>query len=476
MSMRTILSWVFFFGILCLSATAEPAMQIRVLAKETHGLFYLLESLRGEAHHSQHLARVFWSLHPRTESDSRALEAFQRLLNNPEWTGVTLPGVGKRRRLSDVLEVLSLQARNSEDLLERSQAFLTLQDHAELTHAVRHFAPLYHALIWEKGRAELQRQSQELEEALKKAGMGERMAEARRFYASQWPAERAFWVALVPIPHKPGEVIHTYGHSDSFLEVIEVPSGTPVSRHSGVVFHELCHSLWATMPAQRQQELRQDFYALGHPGRCAYDQLNEALATALGNGWFQGLVDAKPPGAPWYADDIIDEYARALYPLVLKALHNPDVGLDKAFVNAAVRLFSERFPRYAEDINVVFREIVIVSSLPLVHRGDFQGRLSTLRFARSIYVTSDVGGDSSRRMLEQHPHASRLFFLRPEQRRQVQELYDFPSLPEAGLYVLHKNSVWYVAVVGTSSEEYVSLLSQLAKKRYLQPSRLGPNP
>jgi hypothetical protein len=355
------------------------------------------------------------------------------------------------------------------------EAILNLSASRDLALAVRHFGPLYHNLVWEPSQAEFRRQTQEFRESLKKAGMGERMALVRRFYGSAWPLERPFWLALVPIPRKSGEHFSTFGHSDSFLEVIEVPAQSEISHQAGVGFHELCHSLWSTMPADKLQELRKNFYELGAVGRCAFDQLNEALATALGNGWFQAQVDAKLPGPPWYQDDIIDVYARALYPLVESSL-NLNKGLDKAFASSAVSLFRERFPRYAEDVNVVMREILIYSSLPVVHQGDFQNRLSSLGFVRSVYVTRGLEGESARQMTEQHPNAGRLFLIRPEQRRQLQELYNLPNLPERGMYVLSKNDLWNVVIVATSSEEYLSQLSDLAHKRYLQPTLFGPNP
>ncbi|HEY9716484.1 MAG TPA: hypothetical protein V6C69_03365 [Trichormus sp.] len=52
-------------------------------------------------------------------------------------------------------------------------------------------------------------------------------------------------------------------------------------------------------------------------GVIAYFELNEALATALGQGWFRHITyPQEAPGEVWYGREITDNFARGLYPLV----------------------------------------------------------------------------------------------------------------------------------------------------------------
>ena len=61
----------------------------------------------------------------------------------------------------------------------------------------------------------------------------------------------------------------------------------------GVIFHELCHSLFKAQPMALQKELDSWFLSLRTPHAIfAYRYYNEALATALGNGWFTERADA----------------------------------------------------------------------------------------------------------------------------------------------------------------------------------------
>ena len=53
-----------------------------------------------------------------------------------------------------------------------------------------------------------------------------------------------------------------------------------------MVFHEICHSLYEAQPPAFQHEFERYFTESSSPhARLAYQQVNEALATALGNGW-----------------------------------------------------------------------------------------------------------------------------------------------------------------------------------------------
>lgn len=465
-----------FLGMSAPAVQAQGPLEVKVVTRETHSLWYFLQCLRGNPHQSRQLSEHFWKLHPKSSADASALDDLEQVLGRPEWQSITFPGDGPRhRKLADVLEVESLQARDVEDLIEHCQALLNVEDSRKVAHALRHFAPLFHDLIWLPSSVELEKQAEEMRALMKESQMGRELAAARRLYASSWPADRPFSVVLVPIPRTAGQEFNTFGHSDSFLEVIEMPSGSSVRPQIGVAFHELCHAFWATRSEAQIEALRKNFYALGEGGRYAYDQLNEALATTLGNGWFQGLVDGKLATIPWYSDDIIDVYARALNATVVQLL-TEKFPLDRAFATRAVQIFLASFPRYAEDCNIVMREIILISNLPAVHRGEFQNKLSTLQFVRTIYGAHELSGESTRQTLRAHPYTTRVFLIRPEQRRTLQEAYGFPNLPERGSLTQKKNDVWHVVVVATGSEDFVRFLLELSRKRYLQSALIGPNP
>lgn len=390
--------------LLCLVLPAA-SWEVRVQATPVHGTLYLLEALREEAHHSRQLARVFRERRPPTPEDERLLADYARLLQDDAWNTLRFPGDGeKRRKLADVLEGISLQSDSLEDFLERARPLLSTEHHARLSHAMRHYGPLYEELIYEPCRPGLEQQLAELERDLREREVARCLASVAALYQSTWPPDEAFVVALTPIPRAPGEHFDAYGHSDGWFEVVEAPQGAPVKGSAGVIVHELCHSLWSNRSPETVERLKRAF------PEAAYDQLNEGLATALGNGWFgQGK-----PGEPWYNDPIIDGYAQALLPLLLPYLETGRP-LDELFAARASAAFAARFPEADSDPLVVLRRVLLIANSDEIQRGGFQERVASLGPMRAIYAATPL---SSPETLERYRdfQGAVIFLIKPSER------------------------------------------------------------
>ncbi len=379
--------------------------EIRVEASPVHGTLYLLESLRGEAHHSRHLAKVFRELRPPTEEDQALVDDFARLLQDESWNTLRLPGDGeKRRTLSDVLEGISLQTRDVEDFVQRTRPLLSTEHHGRLARAMRHYVPLYDRLIYQPCQSSLSKQRSELSQVLGEREAALCLATIAALYQSDWPPEDAFVVALTPIPRKEGDHFDCFGHSDGYLSVVEAPQGAPVLGSAGVIVHELCHALWSNRPPQVAARLKQAFPA------DVYDQLNEGLATALGNGWFgQGKPDES-----WYNDPIIDGFARALLPLIRPYLEGPKP-LDEAFAVRATAAFAATFPEADRDPTVVLRRVLLIANSDEIQRGGFQQRMARLGPMRSIHAATPLSSPETLQRYQDFEGAV-IFLIKPSER------------------------------------------------------------
>lgn len=374
-------------------------------ASPVHGTLYLLESLRGEAHHSRQLARVFRELRPPTQDDQELVDDFARLLQDEDWNTLRLPGDGeKQRTLPDVLEGISLQARDVEDFLSRTRPLLSTEHHARLARAMRHYAPLYDRLIYRPCAASLSKQLSELRQVLAERRAAECLATIAALYQSQWPQEDAFVVALTPIPRKEGERIEAFGHSDGYLSVVEAPQGAPVLGSAGVIVHELCHALWSNRSPGVVARLKGAFPA------DVYDQLNEGLATALGNGWFgQGKSDES-----WYNDPIIDGFSKALLPLIRPYLEERKP-LDEAFAARATAAFAAAFPQADRDPTVVLRRVLLIANSDEIQRGGFQQRVAGLGPMRSIHAATPLSSPETLQRYQEFEGAV-IFLIKPSER------------------------------------------------------------
>lgn len=381
------------------------AWEVRVQATAVHGTLYLLESLRGEAHHSRQLARVFRLRHPLTPAEESMLADYAHLLEDEAWNTLRLPGDGdKRRKLAEVLEGITLQSRDTEDFLERTRPLLSTRDHARLSQVFRHFSPLYREQIDGPCRPGLERQVEELRRDLQARHAADCLATIALLYQSQWPPQEAFVVALTPIPREPGEHFEAFGHSDGYFEVVEAPQGAPVLGSSGVILHELCHSLWSNRSPETVEAFRRLF------PEAVYDQLNEGLATALGNGWFG---QARPDEA-WYNDPIIDGYAKALLPLLQPYLEARQP-LDAPFAARAAAAFAATFPEADHDPSVVLRKVLLIANSDEIQRGGFQERVARLGPMRSIFAATPLSSPETLQRYQEFQGAV-IFLVKPAER------------------------------------------------------------
>ena len=111
----------------------------------------------------------------------------------------------------------------------------------------------------------------------------------------------------------------------------------------GVIFHELCHILYQNQAADIQQHQERLF--LSHPSPykiLAYQILDEALATALGQGWYYQQLNGALDLDIWYAVEQIDKVSKTIYMLVEEYV-DASKTLDTVFVNRYLQLYENEF-------------------------------------------------------------------------------------------------------------------------------------
>jgi hypothetical protein len=148
-------------------------------------------------------------------------------------------------------------------------------------------------------------------------------------------------LVLVPVPG--GHGTHAYAINRTL--VLEICPGDRLADQAAVVVHENAHFLFSQLPNDQRRRLEAAARAASPEGAAAWVTLHEALPTALG----QGVTDRmfRPWGwsrkARWYDNQEVDRYAKALLPLLDRALAS-GAGLDETFVRQAVAAFPSTRP------------------------------------------------------------------------------------------------------------------------------------
>lgn len=259
-------------------------------------------------------------------ADSRHLQAFREVRRR----FAERPGPGG----ADELTLKIFAAATMADAETATAPMLPDRHHAALFAALRHFEPRFDRL-WSDG-------------ARREAFLSETPARFRARLA-EFLVEVAAYFDVDPL-RPPAATLHVFAtpagsgtHAQAIRDhlLIEVRPRETLRHQVAPVVHESAHFLFYRMGSERLARYRALARARGAEGERAWRVLHEALPTAIA----QGVAEQRfgrnwSFRHPWYHRDDVDRYAKALYPMVRKALRD-EAPLDEAAIEAMLDLFVE---------------------------------------------------------------------------------------------------------------------------------------
>ncbi|MBO9658361.1 MAG: hypothetical protein J7527_06010, partial [Chitinophagaceae bacterium] len=255
----------------------------------------------------------------------------------------------------DLLIIAAVRSNSIREFHDNSIGILSNSAHQQLFRVLEKAGPYYDRFVWRHSEKSVGDQIKNLKKYESKANDMFRVF--RRFLNSTWPDAIPFDVSVFPIPARSGNTSAT-PHANSLCVAIltggQDPAGT-----MGVTMHEICHVLYDEQPAEFQYRLDAFFKNSKSPySAIAYSFFDEAIATALGNGYAYKHFSGKEDTASWYNNSYIDGFAHAVYPLVEEYLDNGKT-IDSIFVDRAIELFGKTYPRSVEDYSVLMNNMYL---------------------------------------------------------------------------------------------------------------------
>ncbi len=328
------------------TALSSPATQLEVEFKtnEVHGLYNFVQGIAGgPGGTSPTLTELFENSDYNNDKNQVLIERYRKI--NVSYDYAFSEEVAHRhnkRQVTQLLVMASTQASDIDDFAQRIMGLLTNSDLMVLVETLNAFSPIYKELIWDKSQSQLKRNIRVLTDRAKQVDFGGRFAKASKFYNANWKAEIPFKVYLAPIPQKGGFTTATpQGNIISYI----ISDFDDADGVLAVVFHELAHLLYSSQSIELQAQLEESFlkhdsYHKAH----SYQLLNEALATAIGNGWFYKETNGSLDKKEWYHSKYINQQAKAIYPLVEKYLLSGK-SIDADFVDDYIDQYAKNFPK-----------------------------------------------------------------------------------------------------------------------------------
>jgi len=347
---------IILFVILFITSLAGIAQSItRFEVSKAYAVLNFMETAAGTGAGSSTLKSFIKSRIPAGDSIFRQLvKDFRNIPLHYNYTIDEYPDSRRQQRSTyDLMVIAAVKSTSLTAFQDNSIGIIPNSLHADLFRILNEAEHYYDRIIWNEYQAPLAGQVTALKQYEPKANV--LFQQFKQFYNSGWSDNIPFHITLVPIPGSSGSSTAT-PHANS-LCVGVLTGKKDYLGTMAVAMHEMCHVLYDEQRSAFQHHLDSAFKTSTSPYRnTAYDFFDEALATALGNGWAYQYIAGHVDTTAWYNNTYIDGFAHAIYPMVVDYLEHKKT-IDPAFINKAIDLFGKTFPNALTDYSILLNNM-----------------------------------------------------------------------------------------------------------------------
>lgn len=219
------------------------------------------------------------------------------------------------------------------------------------SHILSEFQPVYDSLIYFPNKTEFEKQLIELKDFVLKTNLSNFFQKGLIFYGSQWDNSISVDIAVIPSVSKDGFTAKAFLNN----AISEVPINFKENDILfSVLMHEIYHNIYDGQALELKLKIQSWFNNnTSKNSQYAYLLLNEALATALGNGYVYEQLNGKTDKEDWYNVKYIDLMAKQIYPIVKEYLIQ-NKQIDKDFVDKYIASYDNNFSDWTNELNNLF--------------------------------------------------------------------------------------------------------------------------
>ncbi|WP_428224004.1 hypothetical protein [Flavobacterium sp.] len=255
----------------------------------------------------------------------------------------------------DLLSKTAAESTTLEEMRVKCMGVLPLETIQQLYQQLKKAEIYYDKMVWNdiKEKAMIQLENLKKFETTNASFF----LKINNFYNTPWTRDIPFQVVLSPLPGKNGH--STANPYINTLCVGNFVESTDLIGDNGVVLHEMCHILYKEQNKQTQFLIEEAFKSSKSMyAKYAYSFFDEALATAIGNGWTYKKLNGKLDDGEWYAQPTINSFAKAIYPLVESYIEtNKKIDLD--FIVKAIQIFEVTLPNAINEYSIALNSVQV---------------------------------------------------------------------------------------------------------------------
>ena len=246
-----------------------------------------------------------------------------------------------------------------QDFKIRSMGLLPNEKLIRLIALLKQFTPVYEAVIYEPSRSTFEKQLHGVSDLIKSSNINYYFTEALEFYNASWDVSIPFVFCFYPLPHSRGFTATAV--SNVAISAV-ADSLDNYKALLSVMLHEVSHVLYDERSLSLWNQMEEWFDSSpSKVSRYANLLFNEAMATAVGNGYLAAQLNGKEDTTRrWYGVRYISMMAKTAYPLV-KEYIEARKPIDRDFINRYIQLHEEHFSSWLYDRQYLMRGRLLVS-------------------------------------------------------------------------------------------------------------------
>jgi hypothetical protein len=306
------------------------------------------------------LKSVFLSSRFNTDSLRRQIAAFEQLKLDYSYAFPQFPQPLKTRLISrDLLEKNLALSASIPEFANRSAGLVPAEDLRIMSAVLSRFQPVYDTLIYQPSRRAFDSASRALRDFTANGRLSRFFQAGLDFYNTSWDKDLPFEIVLTPTLDRDNLGARTFAN----IAFCDVPVALREPEELFIVaMHEIYHSLYDQQPASMKVQLQQWFDKTGSENsQYALLLMNEALATALGNGYVSEQLTGMIPDGEWYGNPYISEMAKSIYP-VCRAYLARQQPIDEAFVKAYVQAYDSALRKQSRELAHLFSYRYVIAT------------------------------------------------------------------------------------------------------------------
>ncbi len=274
-----------------------------------------------------------------------------------------------------------IAANNLESFKLSSVGLIPNKNLVQFTKILEAFTTVYNDLIYLPNKVHFEKQLATIQGFVKEKNLVSFFTAGAKFYGTEWDNSIPLEIVLHPLPNSNGFT------AEAFYNIGVSAIQTNLKDYNvllSVMMHEIFHIQIDEQPLETKIKLESWFFQNpSSSNKYAYLLLNEALATAIGNGYVFEQLNGSLDKGEWYNWPYINQLAKEIYPLVQTYLKEGK-SIDQAFVENYIKIYEQNHPNWFKELNHTMTYRNMLSE----HQSDFQV-LSKLYPYCSIFEAED---------------------------------------------------------------------------------------